>query len=130
MVIHHGLREASLVNYGRHDHLPVHTCDQCMPRKHMKVSLPLLAGLLASLICLPCAADVQPHRLISDGAVLQREQPLTLWGRADPGESIRLVLDDRELAEFKADATGRWYYEGDSYQNILADLIVVQLGYV
>lgn len=81
----------------------------------MKVSLPLLAGLLASLICLPCAADVQPHRLISDGAVLQREQPLTLWGRADPGESIRLVLDDRELAEFKADATGRWYYEGDAY---------------
>lgn len=52
-------------------------------------------------------ADIRLPRLIGDGMVLQRDAPLTLWGRADPGERI-----DIEFVEQKrrttADANGDW----------------------
>ena len=49
---------------------------------------------LAVLLCL-CAtsmvnAKVKLPALISDGMVLQREQPIKVWGTADAGESVQV----------------------------------------
>jgi sialate O-acetylesterase len=64
---------------------------------------PTLAALaLAALACLPgrpARADVKPHPLFSDGMVLQHlsgrgaSEHAPVWGTADPGEKVDVVLD-------------------------------------
>jgi sialate O-acetylesterase len=60
------------------------------------------AGLAAAL-----HADVTPAALFTDGAVLQRERPVAIWGQADPGEkvSVRFAGQKREAT---AGPDGRW----------------------
>lgn len=43
-------------------------------------------------------ADIRLPRLISDGAVLQRDKPVVIWGWADEGENISVTFAGRELA--------------------------------
>lgn len=79
---------------------------------------------LAVLLCL-CAtsmvdAKVKLPALISDGMVLQREQPIKVWGTADVGESVQVkFLKNATPTSVKggklkvaytvtADANGRW----------------------
>lgn len=79
---------------------------------------------LAVLLCL-CAASmvdakVKLPALISDGMVLQREQPIKVWGTADAGESVQVkFLKNATPTGVKggklkvaytvtADANGRW----------------------
>ncbi len=79
---------------------------------------------LAVLLCL-CAtsmvdAKVKLPALISDGMVLQREQPIKVWGTADAGESVQVKFlknatptgvkgGKRKVAyTVTADANGRW----------------------
>lgn len=79
---------------------------------------------LAVLLCL-CAtsmvdAKVKLPALISDGMVLQREQPIKVWGTADAGESVQVkflknaaptgVKGGKLKAAYTvtADANGRW----------------------
>ena len=79
---------------------------------------------LAVLLCL-CAtsmvdAKVKLPALISDGMVLQREQPIKVWGTADAGESVQVkFLKNAPPTGVKggklkvaytvtADANGRW----------------------
>ena len=79
---------------------------------------------LAVLLCL-CAtsmidAKVKLPALISDGMVLQREQPIKVWGTADAGESIQVkflknaaptgVKGGKLKAAYTvtADANGKW----------------------
>ena len=62
-------------------------------------------------ICLAaCAsysvADVKLPRLVSDGLVLQRDKPITLWGWADEGEQIHISLGDQTLDTVAKN--GRW----------------------
>lgn len=49
---------------------------------------------LAVLLCLCVTsmvnAKVKLPALISDGMVLQREQPIKVWGTADAGESVQV----------------------------------------
>jgi sialate O-acetylesterase len=53
---------------------------------------------LLLLACLPVAqvptasADVSLPRLLSDGAILQRDKPLTIWGWADEGEEVTVTF--------------------------------------
>ncbi len=60
-----------------------------------------LAGLNAT------RADVIPGPLFSDGAVLQRDKPVSVWGKADRGEKIVVTFADQRR-ETTADADGRW----------------------
>lgn len=60
----------------------------------------LLAGL-------PSAQAVELPRIFADGMVLQREQPIPVWGRATPGATVR-VLFDGDAASAVADANGDW----------------------
>lgn len=71
----------------------------------MKVLLSCLciSGLLAAGYA---AADVSLPRLVSDGAVLQRDKPIVLWGWADDGEQVSVTLGKQTLTT-KAEA-GRW----------------------
>ena len=64
----------------------------------------LFALLLAGA---PCAQAVELPRMFSDGMVLQRGQPLPVWGRATPGATVKVTFDgDAALAV--ADANGEW----------------------
>lgn len=66
---------------------------------------------VAVLLCL-CAiswvdAKVKLPALISDGMVLQREQPLNVWGTADAGENITLRFMKKTYST-TANADGKW----------------------
>ncbi len=52
-------------------------------------------------------ADVRLAPIFSDGAVLQRDQPIAIWGTADAGEAIRVEFK-RDAATTAADARGAW----------------------
>lgn len=52
-------------------------------------------------------ADVTPAALFVDGAVLQRDKAVPVWGRAEPGENVS-VLFAAQQRNTTADATGRW----------------------
>lgn len=79
-----------------------------------------LALLLSLCACLAAEAKVKLPAILADGMVLQREQPLRLWGTADAGEAITVRFEgaslprstrNRELKEActaTADSSGRW----------------------
>jgi sialate O-acetylesterase len=69
----------------------------------MKHPLYLLAFALLS----PLRADVTLAPLFADGAVLQRDKPVAVWGRADSGEKITVTFAGRS-ASATADTSGRW----------------------
>ena len=52
-------------------------------------------------------AQISLPKLVSDGAVLQRDEPLKLWGHASPAEKITVALDGKQY-KTKADARGNW----------------------
>ena len=56
------------------------------------VAFPLLFALLA----IQASADVSLPKLISDGAVLQRDKPIAIWGWADEGESVTVKFAGKE----------------------------------
>ncbi|MCP8899699.1 sialate O-acetylesterase [Gilvimarinus xylanilyticus] len=74
-----------------------------------------LLALAASTSVQLAQAEVIPNRLLTEGAVLQRQQPLTLWGQADPDEAIKVSLNGEQVGSFNADNNGRWHWEGDTY---------------
>ncbi|MBI5382282.1 MAG: sialate O-acetylesterase [Opitutae bacterium] len=67
---------------------------------------------LLLLICwgwllLPLTAAVRLAPVFADHAVLQRDQPLAIWGQADPGEKIAVRFRERTAAT-QAGADGAW----------------------
>lgn len=66
----------------------------------------LLIALCALVFCSTSLADIRLPRLISDGAVLQRDKPVVIWGWADDGEAIRVTFAGSELRT-QAES-GRW----------------------
>lgn len=63
-----------------------------------------LALLLAGA---PCAQAVELPRMFSDGMVLQRGQPIPVWGRATPGAKVAVTFDGNAVSAV-ADAKGNW----------------------
>lgn len=63
--------------------------------------------LLCLCTSLRADAKVKLPALISDGMVLQREQPVKVWGTADVGENITVTLQKKSY-HATADAGGRW----------------------
>ena len=67
----------------------------------------------AALVAAASAASAQAGATLSlgplfqDHAVLQRDQPLPIWGMAAPGERVTVVFAGRE-ATAQADASGKW----------------------
>ncbi|MCD0246350.1 beta galactosidase jelly roll domain-containing protein [Xanthomonas melonis] len=74
----------------------------------MTVSFVRRACLLGLVLGSPlaCAQPSLPL-LFGDGAVLQRDQPMPVWGWSTPNASIRVDFDGRH-ATTRADAQGAW----------------------
>jgi sialate O-acetylesterase len=67
-------------------------------------------ALLAALAAAPTSAllgAIAPASLFRDGAILQRDKPVPIWGTADAGERIRVTFADQTRST-TADTEGRW----------------------
>ena len=81
----------------------------------MKTNRPVaVVGCVSLLLLLSPAAysEVTVPSVIGSGMVLQRDQPVPIWGWADAGEEVTLVLRDAdqtvEQARTTADQDGNW----------------------
>jgi len=74
-----------------------------------RLAVPLLALASAcACACLPAqAAELGLARIFSDHAVLQRDQPIAVWGTADAGRKLTVTLGGQS-ATGSADAHGKW----------------------
>lgn len=64
-------------------------------------------SLLFTCLALTSEAKIKLPPLIANGMVLQREQPIKLWGNADSGETVKIKFHKAKY-ETKADAKGYW----------------------
>jgi sialate O-acetylesterase len=55
----------------------------------------------------PVLADVSLPSVLSDHMVLQRDKPIPVWGKADPGETVTVSIGEQH-ATTTADQAGRW----------------------
>jgi len=58
-------------------------------------------------LAMPAWADVEPAAVWSDRMVIQRDQPVIVWGRADAGEKVTVTVNDASRT-VRADSRGRW----------------------
>lgn len=72
----------------------------------------LLLCLLPFFSVLESEGKVRLPALVSDGMVLQRDQPIKIWGWADAGESV-VVSFLKNKYTIVADKDGRWLIELD-----------------
>ena len=74
------------------------------------VRLTMLAPIfvLASVPSSPAALELSP--VFSDHAVLQRDKPLPIWGRADPGEKVEVGFGGSRATTTAGD-DGKWMVE-------------------
>ncbi|GGC17027.1 9-O-acetylesterase [Parapedobacter defluvii] len=70
-----------------------------------KYSITLCIGLMLSIQAL--IADVRLPQIFANGMVLQRNQPIAVWGWADPGEQVKVGLNTQQQ-ETTANADGTW----------------------
>jgi sialate O-acetylesterase len=66
-----------------------------------------LGALALTLLPFAASAAIELPLLFSNGMVLQREQPIRVWGWATPGDKIDVAFDGR-TAQAVAEADGRW----------------------
>ncbi len=66
-----------------------------------------LAVFIACLTAIRSQAEVRVPTLIGDHMVIQRDQPVHIWGDADPDESITVSFQGAS-ASTKPDEYGRW----------------------
>ena len=70
----------------------------------------ILVSLLAAIPCL--AADLSLPSAFSDHMVLQREQPVPVWGKADPNAVVTVEFAG-QIKIATADANGKWRVDLD-----------------
>jgi sialate O-acetylesterase len=63
--------------------------------------------VLALVLCSVLRADVALAPLFRDGAVLQRDKPVPVWGRADAGERVSVTFAGQTIGT-TAGPDGRW----------------------
>jgi sialate O-acetylesterase len=66
------------------------------------------AALLAAFLIAPAQAAVKVPHVFGSHMVLQRDQPLPVWGWADAGEKISVQLGDQPAVMTTANAAGEW----------------------
>ena len=66
-----------------------------------------LAGLASPCRSQPLAGRLTMPRIFGDGMVLQRDQPIVVWGWSTPGATVTVRID-REARPAKADRSGAW----------------------
>ena len=89
-------------------------------KKPMMVTVVALCALLGVSSCLaaaqedlakgfsqPLLAEVVPAPLFRDGAILQRDKPVPVWGRAEAGGKVNVSFAG-QMKTATSDARGRW----------------------
>ncbi|MEX1119437.1 MAG: sialate O-acetylesterase [Terrimicrobiaceae bacterium] len=73
---------------------------------------PLLSALFIAALIVPLSAfaRLEVSSFFSNHMVLQREQPVPVWGKASPGEEVKVTFRDSS-ASTKADTSGNWLAE-------------------
>ena len=71
-----------------------------------KTNLSLSVLAMAAFFSGPLQADVKPNPLFTDGAVLQRGQPVQVWGTARDGEKVSVEIDGQKISATAA--AGKW----------------------
>ncbi len=66
-----------------------------------------MLSCLLFLTSSPLGADVKLPAILSDHMVLQRDEPVRIWGTADPGEQVKVQFRSSEVAT-TAGESGRW----------------------
>lgn len=70
-----------------------------------------LVAVMLGCCASPCMAQEQAspllHPLFQDHAVLQRDQPIPVWGQAAPGATVEVTFARRTVSA-RADAAGHW----------------------
>lgn len=72
-------------------------------KRHVLLALSIAALLLSHGVY----AKVTLPKMISDGLILQRDQPARIWGFADPQEKVTVTFDGKTYTA-KADKNGDW----------------------
>ncbi len=65
---------------------------------------------LVALLALAAQADVSVSKIFGSNMVLQRDRPVPVWGKAAPGEEVRVSFAGQNLSA-KADDAGEWQVE-------------------
>lgn len=68
-------------------------------------------ALLGAAIAQAKASPPAFAPIFNEGAVLQCEMPVQVWGKAEPKAALQLILDGKPVAEAATDADGRWMTE-------------------
>lgn len=78
-------------------------------RTSRRLAASALIGMALTLGTHAALADsaTSLHSLFQDHAVLQRDRPIKVWGRAAPGEALTVSLATATVAA-RADTSGRW----------------------
>ncbi|MDR6403631.1 MULTISPECIES: sialate O-acetylesterase [Chryseobacterium] len=66
-----------------------------------------ILSLLLCTFCIFMEAKIKLPTLVSDGMVLQRNQKLNVWGKADAGEKVEVKFLNKKY-NTTADPTGNW----------------------
>ena len=81
----------------------------------MKNLMTTVVVFCTALLYSTVQADLRLPSIFSDGMVLQRDRPVTVWGWSDPGSRIHILLATRgatpaqsATATTRADGSGRW----------------------
>ncbi|RYG24744.1 MAG: 9-O-acetylesterase, partial [Burkholderiales bacterium] len=72
-----------------------------------------LSLALVAFAALPAAAEVRLPRIFTDGAVLQRDRAVPVWGHAEPGKKIIVKFAGQEKSAQVA-ADGKWRIDLDA----------------
>ncbi len=70
-----------------------------------------ITTVLSVLLAIPSAQAVELPRLFSDGMVVQRDQPVQVWGHATPGARVAVTFAGAGAVATQADEDGRWSLE-------------------
>ncbi|MDH6309933.1 sialate O-acetylesterase [Dysgonomonas sp. PFB1-18] len=76
-------------------------------QRHNKILKLSLIAILFLSFALQSEAKVRLPKLVSDGMILQRDQPVKIWGWADASENITVTFLGKTY-KTKADKTGNW----------------------
>jgi sialate O-acetylesterase len=91
----------------------------------MRIRRILLFSLTIALLPFAGRSEIILGSIFKDGAILQREKPIPVWGRAQPGEKLTITYREQTL-NTTVDAAGRWiaYFEAMPGSTEPADLVV------
>ena len=90
----------------------------------------LLLGLI--LLSTTTEAKISLPQLFQSGMVLQREKPIPVWGKADPGELVTVRFNKKQYAT-TAGLDGRWQVNlpkmkaGGPYTMTIGDLVLTNI---